>query len=63
MGYRHLDTATMYGNETFIGGALKALGVGGVGGNAKEPAGALGLNREDLFITTKALPHFSLSFT
>jgi diketogulonate reductase-like aldo/keto reductase len=36
-GYRHLDTATMYGNETEIGIALAASG----------------LPREQLFLTTK----------
>ena len=54
-GYRHIDTATLYGNEAFIGDALKKLGVGGVGGNPKEPTGELELRREDLFITSKAI--------
>ena len=36
-GYRHLDTARMYGNETEVGQAIKASG----------------LAREDLFVTTK----------
>ena len=55
LGYRHIDTATLYGNEAFIGDALKKLRVGGVGGNPKEPTGELGLNREDLFLTSKAI--------
>ncbi len=37
LGYRHIDTAEMYGNEAEIGGALKASGV----------------PRRELFITTK----------
>ncbi|WP_232534044.1 aldo/keto reductase [Plantactinospora sp. KBS50] len=36
-GYRHLDTATMYGNETEVGRAVRDSGV----------------PREDVFITTK----------
>ena len=59
MGYRLIDTATLYGNEAFIGEALKKLGVGGVGGNPNEPTGELGLRREDLFITSKAIFFFS----
>ena len=54
-GYRHIDTATLYGNEAFIGEALRKLGVGGVGGNPKESTGGLGLTREDLFSTSKAI--------
>ena len=37
LGYRHVDTATMYGNEEGVGRALAASG----------------LAREDLFVTTK----------
>jgi len=37
MGYRHIDTAQMYGNEAEVGRGMAASGVG----------------REDLFITTK----------
>jgi diketogulonate reductase-like aldo/keto reductase len=40
VGYRHLDTATMYGNETEVGQALRDSGV----------------PREDVFITTKLPP-------
>jgi len=36
-GYRHLDTATVYGNEAEVGAALKDSGV----------------NRDEVFITTK----------
>lgn len=40
IGYRHLDTATMYGNESEVGRALRDSGV----------------DREDVFITTKLPP-------
>jgi diketogulonate reductase-like aldo/keto reductase len=40
VGYRHLDTATMYGNEAILGRAIRDSGV----------------PREDLFITTKLPP-------
>ena len=36
-GYRKLDTAAKYGNEEYIGKAIKSLGI----------------NRNELFITTK----------
>lgn len=39
-GYRHIDTATMYGNETIVGEALRHCGV----------------HREDVFLTTKLPP-------
>ena len=39
-GYRHLDTATMYGNEAEVGRAVRDSGV----------------PREDIFLTTKLLP-------
>jgi 2,5-diketo-D-gluconate reductase A len=39
-GYRHIDTATMYGNEDEVGDAIRASG----------------LDRSDLFITTKVRP-------
>jgi 2,5-diketo-D-gluconate reductase A len=39
-GYRHLDTATLYGNEREVGRAVKESG----------------LRREDVFITTKVPP-------
>jgi diketogulonate reductase-like aldo/keto reductase len=40
-GYRHLDTATVYGNEAEVGRALAESGV----------------PREDVFVTTKCPPH------
>jgi len=40
VGYRHLDTATVYGNEKEVGAALSASGVA----------------RDDVFITTKCPP-------
>jgi 2,5-diketo-D-gluconate reductase A len=39
-GYRHIDTATMYGNEEEVGAAIRTSG----------------LDREELFITTKIRP-------
>ena len=38
LGYRHLDTASIYGNERSVGRAIKASGVA----------------RDTLFVTTKA---------
>ncbi|GMG21428.1 unnamed protein product [Ambrosiozyma monospora] len=43
-GYRHIDTAWIYGTETYIGEALAELFAEGV------------VKREDLFITTKVWP-------
>lgn len=40
IGYRHVDTATMYGNEAEVGRALRASGV----------------DRDDVFVTTKLRP-------
>lgn len=40
VGYRHLDTATVYGNEAEVGAAIKDSGV----------------DREDLFVTSKIPP-------
>jgi diketogulonate reductase-like aldo/keto reductase len=40
IGYRHIDTATAYGNETQVGAAVRDSGVG----------------RESVFITTKCPP-------
>lgn len=37
VGYRHLDTAASYGNEEAVGAAIKAIGI----------------PREELFVTTK----------
>jgi diketogulonate reductase-like aldo/keto reductase len=39
VGYRHIDTAVMYGNEAEVGEALRGSG----------------LRREDIFVTTKVL--------
>ncbi|GAB3826304.1 aldo/keto reductase [Pontibacter rugosus] len=39
-GYRHIDTAQMYGNETGVGKAIKESGIA----------------REEVFLTTKVLP-------
>jgi diketogulonate reductase-like aldo/keto reductase len=39
-GYRHIDTASMYGNEQSVGAALRRSG----------------LPREDVFVTTKLMP-------
>lgn len=41
LGYRHIDTATMYGNEAEVGRAVRDSGV----------------PREEVFITTKLPPH------
>ena len=51
-GYRHFDTAAMYGNETGVGKAIGALSAfdGSAGGSGElHPS----LAREDLFVTTK----------
>jgi diketogulonate reductase-like aldo/keto reductase len=42
-GYRHLDTATIYGNEAEVGRALADSG----------------LARDDVFVTTKCPPHLA----
>ena len=42
LGYRHIDTAQAYGNESGIGQALKELNI----------------NRDDLYITTKVMAEF-----
>lgn len=39
-GYRHLDTATMYGNEREVGAALAGSGI----------------SRDEVFVTTKLPP-------
>ncbi len=41
LGYRHIDTAEMYGNELEVGKAIKVSGI----------------DRDQLFITTKVWPH------
>ncbi|CAG2105692.1 unnamed protein product [Medioppia subpectinata] len=45
IGYRHIDTASNYGNEVAIGRTLNALIANGI------------VNREDLFVTTKIFWH------
>lgn len=51
-GYRHFDTAAMYGNETGAGKAIGALaGYASNGGGSGELHPTL--SREDLFVTTK----------
>jgi len=40
LGYRHIDTAEMYGNEREVGDGLRASGI----------------RRDDVFITTKVWP-------
>src|SRR5258708_25098973 len=40
LGYRHIDTAEMYGNEREVGEGLRASGI----------------SRDDVFITTKVWP-------
>lgn len=42
-GYRHIDTATVYGNEAEVGRALRDSGIA----------------REDIFLTTKCPPHLA----
>lgn len=44
LGYRHIDTAQMYGNEASIGQAIKDSGI----------------KREDIWITTKQARHMNL---
>lgn len=43
-GYRHIDTAEIYGNE------------GGVGNGIRQSLGEMGLTRPDIFVTTKLWP-------
>lgn len=55
-GYRHFDTAAMYGNETGVARGISSLsgydgGIGTGSGGSGEAAPALA--REDVFITTK----------
>ena len=40
VGYRHIDTAAMYGNEEAVGGGIRAAGIA----------------RDDIFVTTKVWP-------
>ena len=53
-GYRHFDTASMYGNETGVGKAIGALsGFAGIGAGGGSGEASPSLSREDLFVTTK----------
>jgi diketogulonate reductase-like aldo/keto reductase len=53
-GYRHFDTAAMYGNETAVGKAIGGLsGFAGAGAAGGSGEAAPSLSREDLFVTTK----------
>ncbi len=51
-GYRHLDTAAMYGNEAGVARALGAA-VDSDGGSGGSGEASPGLRREDVFVTTK----------
>lgn len=51
-GYRHFDTAAMYGNETGVARALGAA-VDSDGGSGGSGESSPGLRREDVFVTTK----------
>lgn len=51
-GYRHFDTAAMYGNETGVARGLSSA-VDSDGGSGGSGESAPGLRREDVFITTK----------
>ncbi|KDO19970.1 hypothetical protein SPRG_13075 [Saprolegnia parasitica CBS 223.65] len=46
LGYRHIDTAAVYQNETFVGAAIRRLIAEGV------------VARQELFVTTKVSPRF-----
>ena len=50
VGYRHLDTATLYGNEAWIGEALSEV-------FSSQEAKKKSIKREDIFITTKLPEH------
>jgi 2,5-diketo-D-gluconate reductase B len=53
VGYRHLDTARIYGNEAVVGEGL-AAGLAGADGVAGEPVDAADdLDREDVTVATK----------
>ncbi|WP_255768946.1 aldo/keto reductase [Pseudarthrobacter sulfonivorans] len=51
-GYRHCDTAAMYGNEVGVARALGAA-VDSDGGSGGSGESSPGLRREDVFVTTK----------
>lgn len=54
-GYRHFDTAAMYGNETGVGRGIGALSGFSTSDDARGGSGEASptLSREDLFVTTK----------
>lgn len=53
-GYRHFDTAAMYGNETGVArGISSSFGYDGGTGSGGSGEAAPALSREDVFITTK----------
>jgi diketogulonate reductase-like aldo/keto reductase len=56
-GYRHIDTATMYGNETDVGHALAASGLARdkVFITTKLPSGKVGRERATLAASLRAL--------
>ncbi len=53
-GYRHFDTAAMYGNEAGVGRGI-GRGIDGDGAGSSGGSGEAihGLSREDIFVTTK----------
>ncbi|HET7140287.1 MAG TPA: aldo/keto reductase [Arthrobacter sp.] len=51
-GYRHFDTAAMYGNETGVARGISSA-VNSDGGSGGSGESSPGLRREDVFITTK----------
>lgn len=50
IGYRHIDTASSYGNEETVGNAIREKIKDGT------------VNREDLFITTKVNTSYNVFF-
>src|SRR5437868_3812737 len=56
-GYRHIDTATMYGNEGEVGRALTGSGIdrGDVFITTKLPSGAVGRERATIAASLRAL--------
>jgi 2,5-diketo-D-gluconate reductase A len=57
VGYRHIDTATMYGNEAEIGRAIRDSGVdrGEIFLTTKLPAGNVGRERETIGASLRSL--------
>jgi 2,5-diketo-D-gluconate reductase A len=51
-GYRHFDTAAMYGNETGVARGISSLS-GSDGGSGGSGESSPAMSREDVFITTK----------